>query len=91
MGGVFLLCGILIHWYSRIQTTVAFSTYEAEYVALAEVVRETLAILEYLDVFIPSAVVYCDQQKVVESVYSGQIMNSRQVVDHVSAGRVKLV
>jgi hypothetical protein len=104
MGGVFLLSGVLVHWYSRVQTTVAFSTFEAEYVALAEAVRETLALLnflEYLDIYIASAVVYCDQQKVVESINSGKIMNSRQVrhllirfkhvVDHVSAGRVKMV
>ena len=104
IGGVIQLNGVLIDWFSRIQLTVAFSTFEAEYVALAEVVREVLAVmhfLTYLDIHIPTAVVYCDQQKVVESVYSGQIVNSRQVrhllirfehvVDHISAGRIKVV
>ena len=104
MGGVILLNGVLIDWFSRIQLTVAFSTFEAEYVALAEVVREVLAVmhfLAYVDIHIPTAVVHCDQQKVVESVYSGQIVNSRQVrhllirfehvVDHISAGRIQVL
>jgi hypothetical protein len=104
MAGVILLNGILIDCYSRVQSTVALSTFEAEYVGLAELCRELLAVmhfLSYLDITIKTATIFCDQEKVVMSVYSGQIVNSRQVrhllirfehvVDHVAAGRIKVV
>jgi hypothetical protein len=103
-GGLIYLNDVLIHFYSRLQSTVALSTFEAEYHALCEMVREILALLNILhdlDINAEPATIYCDQAKVVRSCYSGQILTSRQVrhiiirfefiVDHLSKGVIKLV
>ena len=94
---------VLIVFYSRLQATVALSTFEAEYTALVECVREVLTVRNFLgdlDIDITPAAIYCDQEKVVSSCYSGQILTSRQVrhimirfqhvVDHLSKGTIAL-
>lgn len=81
-GMAILLNGTLIDWYARLQTTISFSTFEAEYTALSMCVRELLGIMNWLDdIGVPysTPTVYCDQQKVVESCISGSILTSRRV------------
>ena len=66
--------------------------------------REMLGLLNFLrdlDINAEPATIYCDQEKVVRSCYSGQILTSRQVrhiiirfefiVDHLSKGVIKLI
>jgi hypothetical protein len=103
-GGMIFLNGILVLYYSRLQSTVALSTFEAENHALCECVREVLALQNFmrdLDVTSEPATIFCDQEKVVRSCYSGQVLTSRQVrhvkiriefiVDHLSCGTIKLI
>lgn len=39
---------LLVHWYSKVQKTIAMSSTESEYVAIAMVVR----IIKYFDMFL---------------------------------------
>ena len=48
-GGVFQFSGSTISWYSKKQPTVSTSTTEAEYVALARAVKETLFLQQLLN------------------------------------------
>src|SRR5215471_17390436 len=48
-GFIFLLAGAAICWQSKKQSTVALSSTEAEYMALAQAVKELLWVLQFFD------------------------------------------
>ncbi len=54
-GYVFTLANAAIQWKSKLQTTVALSSTEAEYLALSAAVKEALFIRGLLDDILPSA------------------------------------
>ena len=43
-----MLCGCPVHWVSKLQTEIALSTTEAEYIALSQAMRELLPMREFL-------------------------------------------
>ena len=49
VGYVVLMCGAAVVWGSRLQTTVALSTVEAEYMSLATACQELLHIRQLLN------------------------------------------
>ena len=64
-GYIFMMNGGPISWTSRKQTTVALSTMEAEYIALSDAARETIAHLTFfhtISIELPPPVLYTDNQ-----------------------------
>nr|GEW93023.1 retrovirus-related Pol polyprotein from transposon TNT 1-94 [Tanacetum cinerariifolium] len=64
-GYTFLVYGCVVSWKATLQHVVALSTTEAEYIALAEVVKEAIwlkGLLEELGVELNNVAVYCDNQ-----------------------------
>jgi transposase InsO family protein len=65
---VFTLCGACISWKSQLQSIVALSTTEAEYVAATEAIKESLwlkGLLCELNELHDPVVVYCDSQSAI--------------------------
>lgn len=64
-GFVFTLYGTTISWESNLQSVVALSTVEAEFIALTEAIKESLwlkGMAKELGVQQDSVVVHCDNQ-----------------------------
>lgn len=67
-GCVFTLYGIAISWRPVLQSGVALSTIEAEYIAMIEAVKEALwlkGILKDFGVIQKAVVVHCDNQRTI--------------------------
>lgn len=65
---MFTLCGTCIRWKSQLQSIVALSTTEAEYVAATETIKEFLWLKSLLcepNELHDPVVVYCDSQRVI--------------------------
>jgi hypothetical protein len=84
----------LIAWGSRMQTTVAQSTFEAEYTALSHAVKEGMFIAHVIDdmeclrdiivqmnmeAYDAEIEIYCDNARLVDSIKSGSMVGSRKV------------
>lgn len=64
-GYVFTLAGGAVSWLSKMQTVVALSTIEAEYMAATQACKEAIQIQRLLEEFghkQPKITVYCDSQ-----------------------------
>lgn len=67
-GYVFTLSGCAISWKATLQSTVALSTTEAEYMAAAEAVKEAIwlrGLVSDLGLLQDTSVVYCDSQSAI--------------------------
>ena len=67
-GFVFTLLGCAISWKATLQSTVALSTMEAEYMAVAEVVKEAIwlrGLVSDLGLQQGETVVFCDSQSAI--------------------------
>lgn len=65
-GYVLMYCGCPITWCSKLQTEIALSTTEAEYIALSQAMREVIPVMELLkelneifETFIPTPKIHC--------------------------------
>ena len=100
-GYIFTLYGSAISWKSGLQSVVALSTTEAEYIALAEAVKESFWVKGFLrDFGICQKVVtvYCDSSSAI-SLTKHQVFHERSkhidvrlhfVRDEVNKGEVKI-
>ena len=67
-GYLFTLSGSVISWKATLQTTVALSTTEAEYMALAEAVKEAIwlqGLVSDLGLMQNKSTVFCDSQSAI--------------------------
>ena len=67
-GYVFTLCGSVISWKATLQSTVALSTTEIEYMTATEAMKEAIwfkSLVGDLDLQQELIVVYCDSQSVI--------------------------
>lgn len=67
-GYVFTLYGTAVSWKSVLQSVVALSTTQAEYIALAEAVKEAMwfrGIIDELGITQDSITIYCDSQSAI--------------------------
>jgi len=101
---VFTLANAAIQWKSKLQTTVALSSTEAEYLALSAAVKEALFIRGLLDDILPSAasdgiVLHEDNQSTIKQALNLQGSERTKHVairhhflkQHVASGVIKLV
>ena len=53
-GFVIMLFGCLLFWYSKLQTEIALSTTEAEYIAISQVLRNVIPLVNLINELIPA-------------------------------------
>ena len=100
-GYIFTLYGSAISWKSGLQSVVALSTTEAEYIALAEAVKESfwvMGILRDFGICQKAVTVHCDSSSAI-SLTKHQVFHERSkhidvrlhfVRDEVNKGEVKI-
>ncbi|XP_019435951.1 PREDICTED: uncharacterized protein LOC109342419, partial [Lupinus angustifolius] len=67
-GYVFTLCGCTVSWKATLQSIVALSTTEAEYIAVTEAVKEAIwekGLIEELGIQLEETTIYCDSQSAI--------------------------
>ncbi|KAL7129290.1 hypothetical protein ABFS83_13G056000 [Erythranthe nasuta] len=99
-GYVFTLFGTAVSWKSNLQSVVALSTTEAEYMAVTEAVKEAIWMIGMVQEFgieQKNVNVYCDNQSVIH-LTKHQVFHERSHIDvrlnfvrnTVSKGRIKV-
>ena len=79
MGYVFILSQAPVSWYSILQSTVALSTTEAEYMAMTEAMKETIwlqGLLDDLEIDHDLLKINCDSMSVIYSA-KNQVYHAR--------------
>lgn len=77
-GHVFLLAGAPVSWKSTLQSSIALSTTEAEYMAAAEAAKEALWLRRLVSEFglVQITKIHCDSQSVIH-LAKNQVFHSR--------------
>lgn len=98
-GGIIFIYGTPVIWYSRKQDTVAISTVEAEYYALATMIREMLWVMQWfeeLGISLKPMVLKVDSMGALQLAKNGQLSRRSKHIDvkhhfiqqHIEAGDV---
>ena len=58
-GFIILLFGCLLFWYSKLQTEIALSTTEAEYIAMSQALRSVIPLINLMNKLIPILDMLC--------------------------------
>jgi hypothetical protein len=101
-GNIFPLNNSMICWRSKIQKSVASSTCEAEYMALALATKQWIWLtntLEELNVLVPNAAMFCDNKAAIDIAYNHKIGDRSKHIDiayhlvpeNVESGRISLL
>ncbi|XP_019418558.1 PREDICTED: uncharacterized protein LOC109329342, partial [Lupinus angustifolius] len=91
-GYVFTLCGCTVSWKATLQSIVALSTTEAEYIAVTEAVKEAIwekGLIEELGIQLEETTIYCDSQSAIHLTKNPMYHERTKHIDYLKNAKEK--